>query len=88
MNIYIGNLSYTLSDDELRGLFEEYGEVKSASIIKDQTTGQSKGFGFVEMENQAEAEKAIEQLNQTLVKDRKVTVNQARPRAERPRRQW
>ena len=63
MNIYVGNLSYRLSDVELRTLFEEYGSVSSANIIKDKYSGQSKGFGFVEMDNEDEAKRAMETLN-------------------------
>ncbi len=90
MNIYVGNLSYDLVDEDLRTAFEEYGEVETASVIKDKFTGQSKGFGFVEMPRQADAEEAIKQLNGANLKGRNLKVNQARPRGEnsprRPRR--
>lgn len=86
MNIYVGNLSYTITEDELRGVFADHGEVATVSIITDKFSGQSKGFGFVEMPNQAEAEEAIGTLNESDVKGRNIKVNQARPREERPQR--
>lgn len=88
MRIYVGNLPYSVTDDELRDLFSEFGALSSAEVIKDKFSGQSKGFGFVEMPNQAEAETAIQQLNDSVMKGRKVTVNEARPRAERPPRRF
>ena len=84
MNIYVGNLPYSITEDELRGVFADHGEVASVNIITDKFSGQSKGFGFVEMPNQAEAEEAIGTLNETSVKGRNIKVNQARPRTERP----
>jgi RNA recognition motif-containing protein len=86
MNIYVGNLSYSVADDDLRDLFAAHGEVISASVIADKHTGQSKGFGFVEMSNDAEAEAAIQALNESDLQGRNIKVNQARPREERPRR--
>jgi RNA recognition motif-containing protein len=86
MNIYVGNLPYTITEDELRGVFADHGEVATVSIITDKFSGQSKGFGFVEMPNQAEAEEAIGTLNESDVKGRNIKVNQARPREERPQR--
>ncbi len=86
MNIYVGNLSYGLTEDELRDVFAEFGEVSSASIITDKYSGRSKGFGFVEMPTQAEAEEAIRTLDGKSVKGRNLKVNQARPREERPQR--
>jgi len=89
MNIYIGNLSYAINEDELKETFATYGEVSSVNLISDRVTGRSKGFGFVEMPNDAEAENAINELNGKDIKDRNVKVNQARPRGERsdrPRR--
>ena len=86
MNMYVGNLSYNVTEEELRGIFSEYGEVSSVNIITDKYSGQSKGFGFVEMPDNSEADKAIKALNGTSVKDRAIKVNQARPRNERPRR--
>lgn len=86
MNIYVGNLPYQLSEDELRKTFEAYGEVTSAKIVTDRYTGQSKGFGFVEMPVQAEAEEAIKQLDGSSFNGRNIRVNQARPKNERPQR--
>jgi RNA recognition motif-containing protein len=86
MNIYIGNLSYNVTEDELRNAFTEFGEVSRVNIITDKFTGQSKGFGFVEMPMQSEAEEAIKALNESSLKGRNIKVNQARPRSERPQR--
>lgn len=86
MNIYVGNLAYSVTEDELNELFAEYGEVSSVNIISDKYSGQSKGFGFVEMAKQADAEEAIKALNESLLKSRNIKVNQARPRGERPPR--
>ena len=80
MNIYAGNLSYALTEEELREAFSEFGEVISAKIIMDRDSGRSKGFGFVEMVNDEEGEKAIEALDGNLLKGRNLKVNQARPR--------
>ena len=85
MNIYVGNLSYQTTEDELRDLFAEFGDVVSAKLIVDKFTGQSKGFGFVEMSNNSEAQKAMDELNSRDVNGRSITVNQARPRQERSR---
>ncbi len=86
MNIYVGNLSYDITDDEVKDLFSPHGEISSVSIIKDKYSGQSKGFGFVEMPNQAEAEEAIKALNESDLKGRNIKVNQAKPKEERPKR--
>ena len=86
MNIYVGNLSWGLDQTDLEQLFSEYGPVKSANLIQDRDTGRSKGFAFVEMENEADGEKAIEALNGHEIDGRSLTVNVARPREERPRR--
>jgi len=86
MNIYVGNLSYGLSDNDLQQLFAEHGSVSSAKIIQDRETGRSKGFGFVEMSDDGDAQKAIEALNGQSVDGRNLTVNEARPREERPPR--
>ncbi len=86
MNIYVGNLPYSVTEDELRNLFGEFGEVSSANIITDRYTGQSKGFGFVEMPNQQEAEEAISNINDSSVQGRDVKVSQARPQKDRPPR--
>lgn len=89
MNIYVGNLPYSVSEADLKQMFEEFGEIVSANLIKDRETGNSKGFGFVEMENQAEAEEAISKLNGQSVGGRNLRVNQAKPRGERQRpRNW
>ena len=83
MNIYVGNLSFDFGDDELRAAFEEFGAVDSAVVIKDRFTGKSRGFGFVEMTEQTEAEAAIKGLNGKEVEGRELSVNEARPREER-----
>ena len=83
MNIYVGNLNYNLSEDDLRQVFEEHGEVSSAKIIIDKYSGRSKGFGFVEMPNDDEATAAIQALNDREVGGRNMKVNQARERSER-----
>ncbi len=82
MNIYIGNISYKVSEEELQHEFESFGQVESSKIITDQYSGRSKGFGFVEMPNEAEAESAIEKLNGRELKGRKIKVNKARPRSQ------
>lgn len=84
MNLYVGNLSYRLSEDELKEAFEEFGQVASCTIIKDRVTGESKGFGFLEMPERSEAEAAISGLNGKDLKGRKLNVNEARPRENRP----
>jgi RNA recognition motif-containing protein len=87
MNIYVGNLPYAVDRDELRGIFSAYGEVAAARVVTDRETGRSKGFGFVEMPNNEEANKAIEALNNSDIGGRKAVINEARPREERgPRR--
>jgi RNA recognition motif-containing protein len=80
MNIYVGNLSYEVNDNDLRQAFEAFGEVRSASVIKDKFSGESRGFGFVEMPNKAEADAAIRSLNGKDLKGRSMNVNEARPR--------
>lgn len=80
--IYVGNLSFTTTEDELRTLFSQAGTVTSVALIKDRDTGQSKGFAFLEMSNQAEAEKAIQMFNGKLAGTRELKVNLARPREE------
>jgi len=86
MNMYVGNLPHNVNEDELRSLFSEFGEVASVNIIKDRFSGQSKGFGFVDMPNNSEADKAIKALNGTQLKGRDIKVNQAKPKSERPAR--
>jgi len=83
MNIYVGNLSYDVSTEDLRQAFEAYGEVSSATIVKDKYSGQPRGFGFVEMPDKAEAQTAIENLNGKDLLGRQLNVNEARPRADR-----
>lgn len=88
-NIYVGNLSYQLSEDELRDAFAAFGEVASVRIIKDRYTDRSKGFGFVEMPVDADAESAIQNLDGKDLKGRALRVNEARPRDDfRPRKQF
>lgn len=84
MNIYVANIPFKANDDELRALFEEFGEVQSAKIIMDKFTGRSRGFGFVEMPNDAEGQEAIAQLHDADFKGMALVVNEARPREERP----
>lgn len=84
MNLYVGNLPYRITEDELRATFEEFGEVSSCTIIRDKVTGQSKGFGFLEMPEAASAQAAISQLNGRDLMGRKINVNEARARENRP----
>jgi RNA recognition motif-containing protein len=83
MNIYVGNLSYGMSEDELREAFSAYGDVSSVKILMDRETGRSRGFGFVEMPNQSEGEAAVAQLNGKELGGRTLRVNEARPRERR-----
>lgn len=83
MNIYVGNLPYTTTGEELRAVFEKYGTVTDSSVIIDRMTNRSRGFGFVEMADDAEARKAIEETNGADYKGRTLVVNEARPREER-----
>jgi RNA recognition motif-containing protein len=80
MNIYVGNLDYKVSESDLESLFSKYGTVNSVKIISDKYDGRSKGFGFVEMENNDEAKKAVSELNGSALRSRNITVNEARPR--------
>ena len=84
MNIYVGNLPYKLTDEELHAAFAPFGEVTSAKVIIDRDTGRSKGFGFVEMPDDSAAQSAIDALNETALNGRNIRVNQARPRENRP----
>ena len=86
MNIYVGNLSYGMSEDELRDAFGAFGEVSSVKILMDRETGRSRGFGFVEMPNNGEAETAIAQLNGKDIGGRALRINEARPREQREQR--
>jgi RNA recognition motif-containing protein len=87
-NLYVGNLSYDTTEDTLRALFAEFGEVESARVITDRYSGRSKGFGFVEMSAGEDAQKAIEALNGKSVDGREIRVDKAKPRTERPRPRW
>jgi cold-inducible RNA-binding protein len=82
MNIYVGNLSFNATEDDIRQAFAAYGQVSTASIVKDKFTGQSRGFGFVEMPDATEAQAAIAGLNGKEIQGRALTVNEARPRTE------
>lgn len=82
MNIYVGNLSREVTEDELRKAFEAFGQVSTVSIIKDRYSGESRGFGFVEMPTKTEAQAAINGLNGTSLKERTLSVSEARPRTE------
>ncbi len=85
MNIYVGNIPRGVTENELRELFQAFGEITSASVIKDKFSGESRGFGFVEMPNKEEAQKALTALNGKDFKGRPLTVNEARPRTDKPR---
>ncbi len=85
MNIYVGNLSSDVTGDDLRQAFEAFGQVESASVIMDKFSGESKGFGFVEMPSKDEATAAITGMNGKEIKGKAVNVNEARPRVDRPR---
>lgn len=80
MNIYVGNLDFKVDENDLEGIFEDYGTVSSIKIITDNYSGKSKGFGFVTMENQVEANKAVNELNGATLENREIVVNEARPR--------
>lgn len=80
MNIYVGNLSYEATDEDLRLAFEAFGEVKSATVMKDKISGEPRGFGFVEMQSKSDAQSAIDGLNEKELKGRQLKVNEARPR--------
>ena len=86
MNMYIGNLPYNVSEEELREMFSEFGTVDSIKLIIDKFSGQSKGFGFIQMSNNSEADQAIKALNKTNVKGRDIKVNQAEPQGKRTQR--
>jgi RNA recognition motif-containing protein len=83
MNIYVGNMNFNLGNDDLFNLFSQFGAVTTAKIINDKVTGRSKGFGFVEMDNEEEGRKAISSLNESEVMGRKLIVNEARPQEPR-----
>jgi len=86
MNMYVGNLAFSVTEDDLNTAFSEFGEVESVNIITEKYSGQSKGFGFVEMPDNSEADKAIKALNGSELKGREIKVNQAKPRGERSSR--
>ncbi len=86
MNIYIGNLSQQVKEEDLQSLFSEFGQVSSVKVIRDMFTGESRGFAFVEMRDKVAAQKAIESLNTKEVKGKKITVNEARPKTDDRRR--
>lgn len=86
MKIYVGNLAYSITEDDLRTAFSEFGDVSSVNVITDKFSGQSKGFGFVEIEDKAKANEAIRALNETDLGGRPIRVNQAKPREQRPTR--
>ena len=83
MNIYVGQLPYNTTEEELKSMFTEYGEVASLNLITDKFSGQSKGFGFIEMPNNAEADQAIKALNKSMLKGREIKVNQAEERRKK-----
>ena len=85
MNIYVGNLPYSVTQEDLTTLFSEFGNVERATVVMDRETNRSKGFGFVEMADNAAATQAIEALNNTELNGRALRINEARPREERPR---
>ena len=82
MNIYVGNLSWGMTEDELRSMFEQFGTVTSVKIVTDRETGRSKGFGFVEMENDSEGQAALTNLYDTEVQGRKIIINEAQPKPQ------
>jgi len=86
MNIYVGNLPYSVTDADLRETFAQFGDVSAVQLISDRFTGESKGFGFVEMANNSQADAAIKGLNGSAMKGRNITVNQAKPKSDRPSR--
>jgi RNA recognition motif-containing protein len=86
MNLYIGNLAYDVTENDLRNAFSEFGEVSSVKIITDKFSGRPKGFGFVEMPDNSEADQAIKALNGKVLNGRSIKVNQARPQGKRPQR--
>ena len=85
-SVYVGNLSFTTTEDELRQAFSEHGEVSAVNLVKDRETGRPRGFAFVEMPNNNEAAAAIKELNLREIGGRSITVNEARPKSDRPRR--
>lgn len=88
MKLFVGSLPFSTTDDELRDMFAQHGTVDSARVMTDRETNRSRGFGFVEMNNDDEAKKAIDALNNSEMNGRNIVVNEARPREERPRRDF
>lgn len=86
MKLYVGNLPYSVTEDDLKETFSEFGDLGEVTVITDKFSGQSKGFGFVEMPNNSEADAAIKALNESNYKGRNIKVNEARPRGDRPQR--
>lgn len=86
MNIYVGNMSYDTTEDELRQAFEEHGEVGSVKIIQDRYTGRSRGFGFVEMLQNQQGQDSIQKMSGSSLKGKNIIVNEAKPRESKPRR--
>ncbi|MEA2018891.1 MAG: RNA-binding protein [Campylobacterota bacterium] len=88
MQIYVGNMNYRTTEEDINGLFSQYGEVESVKLISDRETGRAKGFGFVTMSDDAAAKEAIEALNEKEFEGRTLRINEAKPREERPRREY
>jgi len=88
MQIYVGNMNYRTTEDEINELFGQYGDVESVKLISDRETGRAKGFGFVTMSDDSAAKEAIEALNEKEFSGRTLRINEAKPREERPRRQY
>jgi RNA recognition motif-containing protein len=86
LNIHVGNLAYNVTEDDLRAHFSVFGEVSAVNIIKERSSGQSKGYGFVEMQNNSEADKAMKALSGSKLKDQAIKLSQAKPPAKRPQR--
>ncbi|MCE5336870.1 MAG: RNA-binding protein [Desulfobacteraceae bacterium] len=86
MNIYVGNLAYNATEEDLRDSFSAFGEVSTVNIVREKSSGESKGFGFVEMPNNSEADKAMKALNGTRLKDQIIKLSQAKPPSKKPRR--
>ena len=88
MQIYVGNMNYRTTEEDINSLFSQYGEVASVKLISDRETGRAKGFGFVTMNDDAAAKEAIEALNEKEFEGRTLRINEAKPREERPRREY
>ena len=88
MKIYVGNLPWSIDEDALGKLFESYGETEEVTLIKDKFSGRSKGFGFITFKDEASAQKAISEMNEKEIEGRKLTVNEAKPMEERPKRDF